>query len=106
MCSVPASTLAQALGACLPRGLLLKNTPREFVKAVVFLLWFYDLTIKTGLITWLSYFSRAKRPVGDATGNRTPVTGETVRYNNRYTMAPYIRKELARLMLHKVFVFP
>ena len=26
---------------------------------------------------------------GDATGNRTPVTGETVRYNNRYTMAPY-----------------
>lgn len=26
---------------------------------------------------------------GDATGNRTPVTGETVRYNYRYTMAPY-----------------
>lgn len=27
---------------------------------------------------------------GDATGIRTPVTGETVRHNNLYMMAPYI----------------
>lgn len=27
---------------------------------------------------------------GDATGNRTPITGETVRYNSLYTMAPYV----------------
>lgn len=30
---------------------------------------------------------------GDATGNRTPVAGETVRHNYRYTMAPFIIKE-------------
>ena len=56
----------------MPKCLLLEEHIREFVKAVVFLLWFYDLTIKTGLITWLSYFSRVKGPVGDSEGTRTP----------------------------------
>lgn len=26
---------------------------------------------------------------GDSTGNRTPIFGETVRYNSRYTIEPY-----------------
>ena len=26
--------------------------------------------------------------IGGATGNRTPISGETVRYNSRYTIAP------------------
>lgn len=58
-------------------------------KALVYLV-FYDLT-PNGFDIVVVLFSRVKRPVGDATGNRTPVTGETVRYNHRYTMAPNIK---------------
>ena len=50
---------------------------------------FDDLT-PNGFDIVVVLFSRVKRPVGDATGNRTPVAGETVRHNDRYTMAPFI----------------
>ena len=90
----------------MPGHFLLKNTPREFVKAVVFLLWFYDLTIKTGLITWLSCFSRVKRPVGDSDGARSHNLVIDSHAHSQLCYGAIYKKELARLKLHKVFVFP
>ena len=45
-------------------------------------------SVAFGIVFWGIYYYL--KPNGDATGNRTPVAGETVRHNDRYTMAPFI----------------
>ena len=67
----------------MPGHFLLKNAPREFVKAIVFLLWFYDLTIKTGLITWLSYSHGSKDQLATPRGLEPPTSSVTGWHSNQ-----------------------
>ena len=79
---------------------------REFVKAIVFLLWFYDLTIKTGLITWLSYSHGSKDQLATPMGFEPTTSSVTGWHSDHLNYGAIYKKGIGAPTLHKVFVFP